>query len=317
MILTVALSPSLDVTYVVDALSGIQRPLDVRRAAGGKALNAARAAATMGASVAAVAVLAGPTGAEVAAGARSAGVELTEVPGVVATRTCISILARDTGDLTEIYEEPTPVPRQAFETVLHELASAADRGTGWCMISGGLPTSLGTDALARVLERLRAVGVRAAVDSHGPALAAAMSQRPDLVKVNRSEAAELLGVDADGDLLAMVRGLVALTDGVVVVTDGVDGAVAAAGGEAYRASLRGPIGSFPVGSGDTFLGGLVTGLDRGESLPDALRRATAFATANALVPGTAAFDVSTAEELMREVEITLLALPTPARSLGQ
>ncbi|NNH55119.1 hypothetical protein HLB15_23150, partial [Promicromonospora citrea] len=59
MISALALSPSLDVTYEVEELSGIQRPLSVHKVAGGKALNAARAAATLGARVAAVAVLGG------------------------------------------------------------------------------------------------------------------------------------------------------------------------------------------------------------------------------------------------------------------
>ena len=45
-------------------------------------------------------------------------------------------------------------------------------------------------------------------------------------------------------------------------------------------------GHYPVGSGDSFLGGLLTELDRGATLVDGLRTATAAGAANALVPGS-------------------------------
>ena len=48
-------------------------------------------------------------------------------------------------------------------------------------------------------------------------------------------------------------------------------------------------GHYPVGSGDAFLGGLLTELDRGASLVAALRTAIAAGAANALVPGPGRF----------------------------
>src|SRR5699024_7589460 len=115
VISAVALSPSLDVTYVVESLQGIQRPLEVHRMAGGKALNATRAAATLGAGVAALTVLGGGSGAMVAEGATAAGVDLEVVDSPHLTRTCVSVLAQDTGMLTEIYEHPTPVDRALLD----------------------------------------------------------------------------------------------------------------------------------------------------------------------------------------------------------
>ena len=64
MITVAALAPSLDLTYVVDRLElgRIHRPIEVVRCAGGKPLNMARAAATLGADVEVVALLGGATG---------------------------------------------------------------------------------------------------------------------------------------------------------------------------------------------------------------------------------------------------------------
>ena len=45
------------------------------------------------------------------------------------------------------------------------------------------------------------------------------------------------------------------------------------------------LGSYPVGSGDSALGGFLAALDGGASWPEALDRAVEAAAANAQVPG--------------------------------
>lgn len=319
MISALALSPSLDVTYVVDALEGIQRPLSTHRVAGGKALNAARAASALGARVSAVAVLGGGAGQDVAAGARADGVDLHVVPGEP-TRSCVSIFARDTGRLTEIYERAVPVSVSAASAAVDAAVRLAASRPGWWLVSGGLPASAPAGLLADVVGRLRDAGARVAVDSHGAALRGAVEARPDLVKVNRAEALELVGGAPAGDgpgaggggvpggeepavpdLLAAVR---ERTGGLVVITDGAAGAWATDGERVLRATLTGHTGGFPVGSGDSFLGGLLVALDGGASLADALSLATAAGTANAQAPGAAVLDPAQTRQLADEVEIT-------------
>lgn len=303
MISALAISPSLDVTYVVDDLDGIQRPLSTHRVPGGKALNAARAATALGATVAVVAVLGAGAGEDVAAGARREGVDLRVVPDESPTRSCVSILARRSGRLTEIYEHAVPVtPGAARAAVDAAVGLAADR-PGWAFASGGLPASAPVDLLGDLVARWRAAGARVAVDSHGPALRRAVRARPDLVKVNRGEAVELTGLGETTpvpELLAAVR---ALTGGLVVVTDGAAGAWATDGRRLLRAGLPERRGRFPVGSGDSFLGGLLVALDRGDDLARALALATAAGTANAQTPGAAVLDPDLVRRLAPEVAL--------------
>ena len=305
MISAVALSPALDVTYVVAELHGIQRPLDVRRVGGGKALNAARAAARLGADVLALAVLGGGTGRVVREAAEADGVRVEAFDGGTLTRTCTSISSVATGELTEIYETAAPVPAGTFDAVLARLADAARERPGWWLVSGSSPQSLGDDALSRVVTTLRAAGARVAVDSHGPALAGVVRDAPpDLVKVNRVEAAELTGLPDDAPLADLVDAVAHRTGGLVVVTDGTAGATAGDGLRHVHAWLDGHVGLFPVGSGDSFLGGLLVGLEEGGSLDDALRLATATAAANAQVPGAAVLDPALARELAGRVTLS-------------
>lgn len=305
MITAIALSPALDVTYVVDRLEGISRPDEVVRVGGGKALNAARAARALDSGdVAAIAVLAGGVGADVAAHARAAGVAVDVVDGSEPTRTCVSIFARETAELTEVYEHAVAVTGAEVDAVVARVAAAAETRGGWFLLSGGLPPGVRAEAIARVVRTVRERGARIAVDTHGPALRAAVEAGPDLVKVNRTEAAELLGCDPalPGDELVGALGAAA-GGRVAVVTDGTAGSWASDGGRVLRAHPGAVVGDFPVGSGDSFLGGLVTALDAGGSVADALALAAAAGSANALVPGAAVFDPAVARRLAADVRI--------------
>jgi fructose-1-phosphate kinase PfkB-like protein len=64
-------------------------------------------------------------------------------------------------------------------------------------------------------------------------------------------------------------------------------------------------GRYPVGSGDAFLAGLVTALDRGDDWEAALRLALGAATANAEMPGAGKLDPARASALAAQAEVRL------------
>ncbi len=291
MITVAGLSPSLDLTYLVDALTPgtIHRPTEVVRCAGGKSLNLARAAAALGAEVEIIAVLGGGTGDELVTGLRTAGVAVITVPTPAETRTCVSIADAETGRLTELYPPAEPIPADVWRAFLDQLAAALSRRPGWLAITGSTPRGLPPEALAELIRAARGAGVRVAVDTHGPALAAAMAERPELIKINRYEVAELLGVEPAGDLFERAEAVRQRTGGMVLITDGEHGSVAIGDHGRWRVPAPADRGRFPVGSGDSFLGGLLSVLDRSDDLAAAIRVATGAGTANALVPGPARF----------------------------
>jgi 1-phosphofructokinase family hexose kinase len=275
-----ALSAALDVTYLVDdfTVGGIHRPSAVLPSAGGKALNVARVVERLGSPVWALAVLGGHTGRRVR--------DLLTLPVEVIehdaeTRTCISIASG--GALTELYEPAVPLDPTTWRRAADALLAAVEPGD-WVAISGSQPDGTIPD-LAALVARLRERGTRVAVDTHGAALAALTPTLPDLVKVNRAEASKLLATEADTDAAALAAQLAALTGGVAVVTDGEHGSHGATP-EGLVSIAPDPVrGAFPVGSGDSYLAGLLHGLAGGVSLPQALRFAAACASANAAIPG--------------------------------
>jgi 1-phosphofructokinase family hexose kinase len=306
VILAVATSPSLDVTYVVEHVTeGAQlRPLSVTRVAGGKAINAARAAAALGAVVHVIAPLGGASGAFLAERLAADGILFTAIPTGPATRQCVSVSSAATGSLTEIYEHAASVA-DAWPALLDAARAGLSRAApgAWVLVSGSIPDTGTAEPLSELAELAAQSGGRLAVDTHGPALLAALRLSPAVVKVNRTEAESALRVDAGGPAAELAAALQRLTGGLAVVTDGAAGSAAADGRARWSARLPGVRGDFPVGSGDSYLGGLLAALDQGAPVAEALRRGTAAGVANALLPGAAVFRSEDLARLHPQVEI--------------
>ena len=186
----VSASPSIDRTHVVDALTPgeIHRPQRVVAVAGGKALNAARAAHALGADVHAIALLGGHAGRWVAAALEEEGVTCDAVPGPGETRVCLSV--SDGEGLTEFYE-PGPALAAEHWAALEAAAARIAAGAAWVGVAGSLPPGAPADAAARLLRVAREAGARVALDVSGEALRLGLEAGPDFVKVNAGEAAEL------------------------------------------------------------------------------------------------------------------------------
>ena len=305
VITVAALSPSLDLTYLLDsyALGRMHRTPGPVAVAGGKALNMARAARAMGAEVTVVVLLGGPTGERVRRIAHAEGLALVVVDAEAETRTCISVASADTGELTEIYEDSPAVPPAVLARVEAVLAEHLTSRPGWLSISGRGPSG-SVDAVAALARLGSRCGAQVAVDTHSEALPGAVAARPALLKINRAEAAEVLALPEAGDLAAMAAELHRSSGAAVVLTDSTAGAVAADADGVWAVSPSRRRGRYAVGSGDSFLGGLLAGLEQGRALAEAVRDGTGCAVANALVPGQGHFDLAVARAVAAEVTLT-------------
>jgi 1-phosphofructokinase family hexose kinase len=302
MITVVSLSPAVDVTYeVAELVEGhTHRPTAVHRHPGGKGANVARAAATMGAEVRLVTLLPPSASSWFADEMAAHLVALHCVDSAAPLRSCVSVASAATGLMTEVYEHPaelTEVEAGALVDLVHGLQESA---SGWLVLSGSVPPGVGTSMVGELLRRT-GPEVNVAVDTHGRALQVAVEHRPQVLKVNRAEAAALAGPEhhdaAPGRLADLAR---RRTGGAVIVTDSVRGAVAAEGASAWTLGPPPMTGGFSQGSGDAFLGGLLAALDRGVTWPEALRQGAGCGTANALVPGGGRFDPLAARALARD-----------------
>ncbi len=113
------------------------------------------------------------------------------------------------------------------------------------VFSGSLPPVLPPDTYARLTRAVSLAGGRAVVDTSGPALSAALSAAPCLLKPNRDELSQLLGRSiADSSLTELApelqRVCAAHRIAWILASDGPRGVVLVNASQAWSALYCGP-----------------------------------------------------------------------------
>jgi 1-phosphofructokinase family hexose kinase len=312
VIVCLAANPSVDRLFEVERLvkGDIHRPSGFVQVPGGKGLNVARAARSLGADVSAVALLRGHSGRWLQEALAAEGLEGTFVWTHGESRSSLSVADRETAALTEFYEHGSVAPDAAWVELTHAAVTRCSPGA-WLTISGSMPRGAPDGGYRDLITEVRDAGVRVALDAEGERLRLALSAGPDVVKVNVAEAGELLGVPTarrDDSLAAAskIRHMAGGDGHAGIVTRGAEGVMLAApDGTLYEGVLY-VRGRYPVGSGDSFLAGLVTALDRAMGWEDALRVALGAGAANAELPGAARLDPARAQALAERADVHLL-----------
>lgn len=156
--------------------------------------------------------------------------------------------------------------------------------------SGSLPPGVPSDFYARLARLCRARGAKLVLDTSGPALGLALAEGLYLFKPNLKELAELVGRPLETPPQWQVAARQLVLDGkaeVVALTLGHLGALLVTRDAMWSAPpLDIPVTS-AVGAGDSFVGGLVWGLQQGFPLEQAFRWGIAAGSATLLSAGTA------------------------------
>jgi 1-phosphofructokinase family hexose kinase len=308
-LVAIAPNPSIDRLYDLDRLriDAVNRPGRETLVAGGKGLNVARAAASLGADVTAIALLAGHAGRWIADALVGEGIPARLAWCDGETRSCIAIRDASDESLTELNEAGPNVDPAAWERLVGALRAELSAGTvGLVTVSGSLPPGAPSDGIAQFVAVSREAGVAVGVDCSGEVLRRALPERPTLVKLNLAEAASTLSggrADApyrdEATAVALARELAERTGGATIVTRGLDGAVGVApDGRVLRISPPSIRGSYPVGSGDAFMAGVATAMLAGSPFEDAVRLGAAAAAANSLRRGAGRLEPTAVNELL-------------------
>lgn len=289
MIVCVTANAAIDRTYAVPGYTdgGVFRPPDYVVAAGGKGINVARAVRCLGGESICAGFLGGHTGRFLA--------ELAENEGLASrwtflaageTRTCIIVTDPDARRTTVVNESGPTVTAADWERMGDDIASAAQTAR-FVAFSGSLPPGSPLDSFTNTMTRLRSLGVEVWVDTSGKPLEAAAAVRGLPIKINDHEIAALLGITINTPQEAAEAGvkLCSRIDAPVAVTLGRHGAVLADETGCWYARPPEIASASAVGSGDSFLAGLLVALERGQPSSEALRHAAAAGTANALTLG--------------------------------
>lgn len=300
----VSLNAAIDKLAAVDRLETgrIHRPDLLASVPGGKALNAVRAARCLGTRAEAVAVIGGHAGSWIVDQLEARGIRGWFVRVDGESRTCLSVLDRSTGELTEFYEGGLALAEERWPAVEAALTSALslEPAHAVVLLAGSLPPGAPPDAYRRLAQAASGLGARVVVDIGGRPLVAALDARPWLVKINAAEAATATGLQTTDahEVVAAARRLIEDGAEQALVTMGVAGAVLVTATGGWSVGPSPEVGPYSVGSGDALIAGLVAALSRGEDLSVALQHGAAVATANALVPGQGELDPNDVARLL-------------------
>lgn len=272
LVLFVCPNPALD---RVAFASGARRGATVRARwagdeAGGKALHAARVAASLGTRVEVVAPLGGGTGEAVAGKLCASGIPLAAVTIGAATRRTYTVVDDVAGDVMEVIE-PSPRLTAGEARRLREVVGAACRRAGIIVAAGSLPDGVDGGFYRWLVDVAHAAGAAALLDVASDALAAALPANPDLVTPNAGEVQDLQGRDSPVQPFAAAEELCRRGARAALVTAGPEGAALSCGGAnrwMYSAPARRVVNR--VGCGDAVVGGVAAGLAGGMDLVDAI-----------------------------------------------
>ncbi|GAB2960828.1 1-phosphofructokinase [Streptomyces heilongjiangensis] len=302
MILTVTLNTALDITHRVRALRphATHRVTEVLQRPGGKGLNVARVLAALGHPVTVTGFVGGGTGRAVQDGlARTPGIVDALVPVQGATRRTIAVVDA-TGDTTQL-NEPGPLVTPAEWSAFQEAYEVLLRSASAVALCGSLPPGVPVGAYAGLIRTARTLAVPVLLDTSGEPLRRGVAARPDVVKPNAEELAELTGSHEPSRATrdARRRGAQA-----VVASLGPDGLLAHTPEGRWRATPPRRFRGNPTGAGDAVVAGLLSGLVEHLPWPDRLTRATALSAATVLAPTAGEFDQRAYDELRTQVAVT-------------
>jgi 1-phosphofructokinase family hexose kinase len=309
MILCVTLNPCLDKTLTVPAWrpGEMVRGAAVREVVGGKGNNVARALKRLGLSPRPITFLGGTVGGQCETLLRQDDdLEPLVARSKAETRVILTVRTDSTNDQTSFFDPDPAITSSEADAILSLVEDALRTGKVRAVtLSGSSPSPVTHELYSEMISLGRARAVPVFLDTYGPALRAIWGFWPEVVQLNRREAAAHLRVARAGD--DHINELLCDWEhhGVIcgVVTSGPEPVWIRLRGTLYRAFPPAIQAVNPIGSGDCLLAGLVDGWLAGLHPEDLVRHAVACAVANALVWDAGAINRADVLQLREQVRV--------------
>ena len=282
MLLTVTANPAIDKVYFVDKfeMGEAYRPIKTTFTAGGKGLNVARVAALLGTDTAAMGFAGGNAGQYIRDEIKKLGIADRFTVTDKETRTCINIVdsAGKSGEILESGPEISEADVKRFLKDYEENIKDYDLIT----VSGSLPAGLDSGFYTKLISIAKQNGKRIIVDTSGKTLLDVVEAAPYMIKPNKSEMSQYLNHEISS-IDDVKRALMDLHENgieIPVCTLGKDGAAAYIDDHFYRYITPDIKIKNTVGSGDSAVAGIASGLCRGLAVKDSIRLGMAAGAAN-------------------------------------
>ena len=284
-VVTLTPNPSIDHTVEIPTLERgeVQRTSTALVEAGGKGVNVARVLAKHGHRTTAI-LPAGADAQRMIALLEPQKVTTVPVPIAGSIRTNIAVVEQD-GTTTKLNEPGATLSSVELAALLNAVEEYLAPRPTWLVAAGSLPGGVPDDFYARVAALAVDARVPVAIDTSGPALAAAIDAGATVIKPNLEELEEILGRELTtvGDVVRAGRDLRAKGTKELLVSMGGHGALLITEQGSWWAGGPPLVPRSTVGAGDCTLSGYI----HATGTPDRrLATAVAWGRAACLQPGS-------------------------------
>ena len=306
MILVVNLNASVDKRYEIENIEKgkVMRARSVENTPGGKGLHVANVATILGESCIATGLLGGKSGEFIEDKLKDYGIKKDFIKISGETRECLAFITDDLVQ-TEILE---PGPEVTEKEQMKFLDKYIDllKDTTVVVASGSVPKNVPSNFYRKLIEMANAQKKKFLLDTSGNLLKDGIEGKPYFIKPNRDEIEALTGrrINSVEDAIKEIKEFHNKGIRFVVISLGEEGSIAGYGGKFYKVTFEKVNAVNPVGSGDSYVAGIAVGIERGYSIEDTLKLASACGTANAMEKETGFVNKSVVEELMKKVKVT-------------
>lgn len=308
MILVINLNASVDKRYEMTELEKgtVMRTLKVENTPGGKGIHVANVATILGEQCIATGFLGGKTGEFIEEKLTEYKIKNDFVKVNGETRECLAIITEDLVQ-TEILEpgpEVSMEEQSEFVKKYKELLEDSDV----IVASGSVPRNVPKNFYSELITIAKNKGKKFLLDTSGELLKSGINAKPFFIKPNRDEIEALTGrkIESDSDALEEIKRFQEKGIELVVISLGSKGSIAGYKDKFYKVTVPKVKAINPVGSGDSYVAGIAVSLERGYSIEQMLKYASACGTANAMEEETGSVKENIVNELLEKIKIEKL-----------
>ena len=305
MILTVCMSPSMDVTIELDALN-VGRTNVVKSKSvtfGGKALNVAIGVSRLGGRAYVTGLMYNENGYLFENALDREGVPFTFVWNKGRVRENYKFID-NRAMLTEVNDVGEAVAKDKLEEVLSMVKNLSSK-SGVTVLSGGLPRGVEDGYYGRLASVVDERSLKI-VDTKGLRMFSALNVGVDLVKPNLEELENTIGktLESKEDMLAGCYELLNRGAKRVLLSLGKQGAVITDGTHNYYCKSLNVAMNSTVGAGDGMVAAAAMALERGEALHEILRSGVAAGTATVMTVNELSFTKEKYNEVLANLHVS-------------
>lgn len=308
MIITVTINASVDKYYRVPAYSSgkVNRVDRVVHTAGGKGLNVARVIHALGSPVKAAGIIGGHSGNLICDLLSQEGIDFDFMHAPIESRSCINIIDEN-GQSTELLESGNEVNEEVisgFLTYFERMLTRVEVVTLSGSVLKGMPETIYRQLVSIAKKKHKKV----ILDTNGKYLVNGIEGFPTIIKPNRQEIEQIMGVE-NATIEQLVEHCLSYVEmGVekVLVSLGHEGALLISEEEVWKGCPPKLEIVNTVGSGDSMVGALAVGLQQQIAPEQLLRSAIAVSAANTLTEKTGEVRKEDISSIYNRTQVTKL-----------